>query len=125
MVRHFLARASAGEDLNYHGTGSRMQDFIYVADVADAVCRCVARNAQGVLNIASGRAISMKNLAATVVEAVDRPVRIVASGEPDGQEGRTALYSIEAARHTLAWEPATTLRRGLEQWRDSLADEST
>jgi len=120
VVHHFLARALAGGSLTYHGTGSRMQDFVYVDDVAEAVCRCVSSGAVGVFNIASGQAVSMKDLAAMVVEVVRQPIGVAPSGEPDDQEGLTAFYSIEAAAQALAWRPATTLRRGLERWCDYL-----
>lgn len=120
VVHRFLARALHGDNLTYHGTGSRMQDFIYVDDVADAVARCLATRAGGVFNIASGQPVTMKELAALVVEVTASDAAIQPSGAADPQEGRTALYSIGAAERILGWTPATPLRRGLELWRDHL-----
>jgi len=124
VVHHFLSRAIAGDSLTYHGTGSRMQDFVYVDDVAEAVCCCVSAGAEGVFNIASGQPVSMKELAARVAEVVGRSMHIGPSGEPDEQEGLTAFYSIEAAERVLAWKPATGLRTGLQRWCDCLASDS-
>lgn len=120
VVRHFLSSALAGEDLHYHGTGNRMQDFVFVEDVAEAVARSVPVRHGGVFNIASGEPVTMRRLAELVVEVAGTAARVVASGERDAQEGRTARYSIDAARSALGWEPATPLRRGLEAWRDHL-----
>lgn len=120
VARSFLTRALEGRDLSYHGSGSRMQDFVYVDDVAAAVARCLRADRSGVFNVASGEPITMRDLATTVAEVAGGKVGVVASGEPDPQEGRTALYDIDAARRVLSWAPATTLRHGLERWRDSL-----
>ncbi len=124
VVRHFLERAMAGERIEYHGSGSRMQDFVYVTDVADAVVRCLEAAADGVFNVASGRPVTMRELAevvaAVVGDEVGREVDIGPSGQPDPQEGLTADYAVDAIRST-GWEPRTTLREGLECWRDVLA----
>lgn len=120
VVRTFLTRALRGDDLLFHGSGSRMQDFVFVDDVADAVARCVVRRPRGVLNVASGRPVSMRELADTVVEATGATIAASASGEPDPQEGRTADYSIAAAVELLDWRPRTSLREGLCRWCEHL-----
>lgn len=120
VVHTFLQRALRGEELHFHGSGSRMQDFVFVDDVADAVARCVDRRPRAVLNIAAGRAVSMRELAATVAQAVGEPVAVRPSGRPDPQEGRTADYSIAAAAELIDWRPRTSLRVGLRRWCDQL-----
>jgi nucleoside-diphosphate-sugar epimerase len=122
VTRVFLTRALAGEPLTYHGSGSREQDFVYVADVADAAYRAVAAGADGVFNIAGGVPVSMRALAETIVEVVGGNVRVVPSGTEDPQEGRRARYSIDAAAAVLDWRPMTSLRHGLALWRDALRD---
>jgi UDP-glucose 4-epimerase len=122
---HFLTRALAGQELRYHGAGTRRQDFVYVDDVAAAVGRCVAAGADGVFNIASGTSVTMKELALTVAELVAEAtgdtVDVVPSGMPDAQEGLTARYAIDAARRAFGWRPETDLRDGLARWRDRLS----
>jgi nucleoside-diphosphate-sugar epimerase len=120
VTRVFLTRALAGEPLTYHGSGNREQDFVYVADVADAACRCVATHAGGTFNIAAGESISMRALAEMVAAVVGGGVPVLPSGRDDPQEGRRVCYSIEAAADALGWRPATPLRHGLELWRDAL-----
>lgn len=124
VVQHFLRRALAGEELTYHGSGDRMQDFVYVADVADAIAGCVAAAAAGVFNVASGRPVTMRELAALVAEVVGGGVVVRASGQPDPQEGQRASYAIEAAERAFGWRPATPLRDGLRKWRDALEEEA-
>jgi len=47
-----------------------------------------------------------------------------ASGRPDPQEGRSANYEIEAAERAFGWRPATSLKEGLQRWRDTLQTEA-
>ena len=116
VVRAFLTRALRGDDLHFHGDGTRMQDFVFVDDVAAAASRCVARRPRAVLNIAGGSPVSMKELAEAVVQATGAGVAVSPSGEPDPQEGRTADYSIDAAAELLDWRPVTPLTEGLRHW---------
>lgn len=123
VIQHFLRRAMAGEGLEYHGSGSRMQDFVYVGDVAEAIVRSVRTAGDGVFNIASGQPVSMRDLAATVADVAGGGVSVGPSGQADEQEGLTASYAIDAAARVLGWSPATTLAAGLTRWRDHLAAE--
>jgi len=120
VTRIFLTRALAGETLSYHGSGSREQDFVYVADVADAAYHALATAAAGVFNIAGGAPVSMRALAEMVAEVVGGGVRVVPSGKEDPQEGRRVSYSIDAAAAALRWRPMTSLRQGMALWRDAL-----
>ncbi len=123
VVQHFLRRAMAGERLEYHGSGSRMQDFVYVDDVASAIVSCVQTAPEGIFNVASGRPVSTRGLAAVVAEVVGGDIDVGPSGQTDEQEGLTANYSIDAAGRALGWSPATTLPEGLRRWRDHLLPE--
>ena len=113
VVQHFVSRAIAGENLAYHGTGSRMQDFVHVDDVAAAICRCVETRANGTFNVASGTPTCMRELAELVAEVAGGGIAVGPSGEPDPQEGLTAEYSIARARRVLGWQPKISLRSGL------------
>ena len=143
VVQLFLRRALAGEDLTYHGGGNRMQDFVHVSDVAAAIAACVAAHAAlatarsegsdpaagvtgatGVFNVASGRPVTMRQLAETVAEVVGGDVVVRASGQPDPQDGQSANYAIEAAERAFGWRPATSLKEGLQRWRDTLQTEA-
>ena len=55
VLRLFIERGLQDLPLQYHGTGSRQQDFTYVADVVDAVAKACRIQPRGIYNIASGR----------------------------------------------------------------------
>jgi UDP-glucose 4-epimerase len=124
VVKLFIERALGGLPLLYHGTGSREQDFTHAEDIAEAIRLALERRASGVYTIASGRPISMKQLAALVVRCVPRSASSVGpSGAPDPQESATARFAIRKAAEDLGWRPAISLEAGIRAWAQSLASE--
>lgn len=118
VLRLFLERAMHGQDLLYYGSGNRTQDFIAADDVA-AAARAAITNGRvnGVFNIASGSAISMRKLAQLVVESVPGGrSRVQASGAPDPQEAFRAEIDIAKARQELNWRPVVPLDVGIRNW---------
>ncbi|MGH9721280.1 MAG: hypothetical protein ACRD8O_13775, partial [Bryobacteraceae bacterium] len=68
----------------------------------------------GIFNIASAQPVSMKTLAELVVRAAPGcQSQVRPSGEPDTQEGATALVSIDKAARMLGWKPRTSLEDGI------------
>jgi len=114
VLKTFVENALQGLPLQYHGTGSRQQDFIHSLDVAEAVKCALVPGANGVYNVATGRPLTMKRLAQVTVASVPgcRSL-VVPSGRPDPQEGRRADYSIEKIQKDLGWKPQVTLTDGI------------
>lgn len=108
----FVARASRGEPLTWHGEGSRAQDFIHVDDVVAGCLVAATAPAPGPLyNLASGTATTMRTLAETI--AAQTGVPAAASGQPDPQDGVRWDISIERARAELGYAPRVALADGL------------
>jgi UDP-glucose 4-epimerase len=114
VMNLFIEKAIEDAPLLYHGSGERRQDFTYVDDVAEAISLAAEGGPGGIFNIATGRPVTMKQLAELVVDSVEGCTSVVQpSGEEDPQEQETALFSIEKARKDLGWEPKTSLKAGL------------
>jgi nucleoside-diphosphate-sugar epimerase len=122
----FLQRAIRGDDLFYHGSGERTQDFVSADDVARAITiALVYDDVRGVFNIASGAPVSMKRLAELVLEAVPSTgSRILPSGQPDPQEDYRAVIAIEKARSILGWSPSLSLPDGIRKWLKHMENEA-
>lgn len=118
VLRLFIDRAMAGQDLLYHGSGSRTQDFIAAKDVAIAARSAITnQHASGVFNIAGGSAIAMRDLAQMVVGSVAGSAsRVLASGEIDPQEHHRADIDIGKASRELVWSPRISLEEGIRAW---------
>lgn len=69
VISIFADRARAGRELTIFGDGQQTRDFVYVGDVARAIVAAADERAgTPVINIGTGRAISINELAAIIVE---------------------------------------------------------
>src|SRR6185295_8346459 len=79
VIPKFLLRAMAGRPMVVFGDGTQTRDFTFVSDTAAAIM--AAGLAEGVvgetINIGSGRAVSIAELAQIVGRVAGRPIEIV------------------------------------------------
>jgi UDP-glucose 4-epimerase len=118
VLRLFLERATANEPIQYHGSGSREQDFVHADDVAEAcVAAWATATGRSVVNVCSGAPVTRRELAELVVAAVPGSAsRTSGSGRPDPQEGARARYDKSRAHELLGWEPRISLTQGVADW---------
>ena len=116
VISIFCDRLSHGEGVDVFGDGLQTRDFVSVPDVVAALLAAMpaASPAAPVLNVCTGRAASVLELAGTVaelcgtkLEARRRPAR---SGEI-----RHSLGSPARAREALGLGPPIDLRAGLAE----------
>ena len=95
------------------GDGRQTRDFVYVADVARAVClACKEPKANGkVLNVASGTQTTVLALATVLGQVlqtdIDPTMARAKAGEVRFSQGDATL-----ARDTLGWQPEVSLNEG-------------
>jgi UDP-glucose 4-epimerase len=105
----FLRRAAEGKPLLIHGTGEQSRDFVHVRDVAEANIAAYDSEARGVrLNVGSGTAISVKEIADMISDRQEFGPRRVADAE-------ITLADLTRIRELLAWEPTVSFRAGLKE----------
>jgi len=125
VLLRFLDAALTGAPLRYYGSGARTQDFLHVDDIAEALLLAARARCSDRFLLASGSAITMRELAALVVEAAGSASPVEAAGAPDPEEGRVVRYRTERLTRKLGFRPAVPLRDGLAAWaaarRDALA----
>jgi dTDP-glucose 4,6-dehydratase len=106
------------------GNLSPSRDFTYVEDTVDGLLRIASCNGAigEVVNIGSGREISIEEIAQMVIGLIGRDVRVVVDQQrirPRGSEVERLLCDNRKARRILAWEPKVSLEDGLRrtiQW---------
>lgn len=113
----FCQQAIQNKTLQYHGSGTRMQDFTHVNDISSLIyCQLKSESfINGVFNISYGKPISMLNLAELIVKTTESNSEIKASGQIDKQENYKASYSIDKAKTILGWSPKITLQTGIKE----------
>lgn len=117
VLKIFVEKALANEDIEYHGTGSRQQDFTHVNDIAEAVLNCLKYQGKNdIFNISAGKPVSMKLLAEIILSLVPEfSGKIESSGMTDTQENYRALFDISKAEKKLNWKPGISLKEGISK----------
>ena len=117
-------RAAVSEQSFVMTEGRQKRDFIYAADVADAIFRAARYpNVEGkVINIGSGRAVALRSIARLIWEMTGAPPELLEIGKrplPSGENHDTQA-NIELAAEILNWSPRTSLESGLQRMIDSV-----
>ncbi|MDQ3147301.1 MAG: SDR family NAD(P)-dependent oxidoreductase [Actinomycetota bacterium] len=127
VIPTILSQLHAGAREIRLGTTSPTRDFNYVEDTVAgflAVARC-DRALGAVVNVGSGREISIGDLVAPLVavtgseaEVVTDPARV----RPTGSEVERLWCDNRRAREWAGWEPRVTLEEGLARTSDWVRD---
>jgi len=72
----FIRTALAEGNIRLFGEGEEQRDHIYVRDVVEIIKLCVLHRSTGVLNAASGKAVSFGDVARMVISAAGRDVKL-------------------------------------------------
>ena len=91
LIKKFLLASKKNKSVKIWGNGNNLRDFIYSEDVANIILKVLSRNnlANLPLNLGSGRGYSIKYLAETIRNIIDKNVKIVwQKNKPTGDKIR-------------------------------------
>jgi GDP-L-fucose synthase len=114
MIRKFHeAKSNNLDKVEIWGTGTPMREFLYVDDLADACVYLMNEyNESEIVNIGTGKDITIKELALTVKDVVDFNGDIYFNTEmPDGTPRK--LLDVSKLK-SLGWQYKTELKEGIE-----------
>lgn len=87
VLRKWIMKGLAKENIQVFGSGSRTQDFISVSDISRAYIQCIKnKNVSGTFNLASGNSISMLELAKLITKKFGNRYEFV--GNDDNENDR-------------------------------------
>lgn len=119
-VAQFFRNVMHAEPVVIYGDGEQTRDFLYVADLVDAILLADRTESPGeVFQIASGRETSIRTLVDTMKEVCAGFAFDVQYRPPRAGEILRNYASIEKARRVLGYDPKTQLKDGLRstwQW---------
>ncbi|WP_019120258.1 NAD-dependent epimerase/dehydratase family protein [Brevibacillus massiliensis] len=113
VIAIFADAIQKGLPLTINGDGEQTRDFIYVADVAEAIEVAFTKADNTVLNLSTGLPTSINELIDELVRLSGRPVeRHHAPNRPG--DIRFSYLCNEKMAEQLEWTPRFSLRAGLE-----------
>lgn len=122
MIRKFHeAKINGNEEVVMWGTGTPRREFLYVDDLADAICFLLEKTeAKDIynekishINVGAGEDVEIKELAAIIAEIVGYKGNIkYDTSKPDGMMRKL----MDSSRMTsLGWKHKTSLKEGIEK----------
>src|SRR5580698_5982783 len=113
VVAIFSDKLLRGEAVTVFGDGEQTRDFVYVDDVVDAFVRAGTRGGGLVLNVGTGKEVSVNELARVMGERAGSTTVPVHAPPRVGELDRSALDPERAAIH-LGWKAWTDLEAGVD-----------
>jgi nucleoside-diphosphate-sugar epimerase len=115
VISLFISALVDGRAPTIYGDGEQTRDFTYVANVVDGVMRaCQAGVSGAVLNVATGRRISLNQLFRLVCDLTGARVDAIYADSRAG-DVRDSQADISRARALLGYEPIVSLEEGLRR----------
>jgi len=111
MIRKFH---EAKDKVTLWGDGSAMREFLYVDDLAEAAFKCMVNyDSEEIINVGTGKDITIKELATTIADVVGFKGEIVwDTSKPNGTPRK--VLNVDKIK-SLGWEPKVSLREGIEK----------
>ncbi|MEM2995183.1 MAG: GDP-mannose 4,6-dehydratase [Candidatus Bathyarchaeia archaeon] len=112
------------------GDGLQTRDFVYVKDIAKAHMLAIEKpeTAGEVFNLGSGKGISIKELATTLVELIGKKLDVIYDNPPEGSassfqperirlqgELKNFVLDCRKAKEILGWASQTSFKDGLAE----------
>jgi nucleoside-diphosphate-sugar epimerase len=118
-----------GKRARYTG-GSEIRDFLHVEDVASAFCAFLTSDVEEVVNIASGRPVSTREVVERIAGKIGRMDLVdVGAAAISEVEPRVLLADTRRLTREIGWRPRYDLSSGLdhaiEWWKRRLEAESS
>lgn len=121
VIAKFTSRVAVGRPPIIYGSGEQTRDYIFVKDAVEAYILAMDSKHYGVLNIASGKEVSVNELAKKIIgyyapqiKATTEPIYI----EPRPNDIMRSCGDSTLARNVLGWRPKVKFDEGLALYTD-------
>lgn len=115
VITKFIERIKSNKPPIIYGSGLQTRDFIHVRDVAMAIMLSIERGLENeVLNIATGKPISIKSLAELIIRLANSPLKPIFT-KPRTGDIMHSYANIVKAEKLLGFKPRITLEEGLRE----------
>jgi nucleoside-diphosphate-sugar epimerase len=96
--------------------GSLIRDYLYVEDVADAFVSLLISDIEGVVNIASGQPITIRDLVNYIAEKINKKSLVqINNNSTDKNQAKSVLASTKRLNYEVQWLPIYSLDAALDK----------
>jgi nucleoside-diphosphate-sugar epimerase len=94
--------------------GEQLRDFLYVEDVAAAFVALLESDTEGVVNIASGEPIALKDIVYAIAEQLGRQDLVQLGAIPSStSDPKKLIANVERLKREVGFEPSFKLKQGI------------
>jgi dTDP-L-rhamnose 4-epimerase len=122
VIPALVRRVLSGQPPEVYEDGNESRDFVHVSDAVRATLLAIDGRARGAINVGSGEARSLLEVARVVAGAIGGPEPVV-TGKFRVGDVRHAYADLTHARDALGFEPAVAFVEALRELATGLADE--
>lgn len=124
VISKFIHRAMKNQNLIVQGSGSRIQNFIYIDDVVHAFSRAVQYNRSGLYIIGGPQSLSTLALAKKIIRHVRGTTSRILFRGSDVQEHYSLRVNLAKAKKELGYSPQFTVDKGLTAYINFLKNDA-
>lgn len=114
VITKFLERIKNNESLKIFGDGMQTRDFVSIQDVINSIHNAMSYNKNGVFNIASGKIITVKELAELMILLSKKKLDIQHVPLKKG-DIRYSDADISQAKENLGYVPKIKIKDGIKK----------
>jgi len=114
VITKFLERIKENKSIIIFGDGKQTRDFISVHDVIDSIQNAITYKKNGIFNIASGKSISINDLAKLMISLSGKELDIQIMSSKKG-DIRFNQADISFAKKKLLFIPKIELKNGIKE----------
>lgn len=91
-----------------------IRDYIYVKDVASAICKCLFSNYTGFVNVAGGEKTTIGKITEVIKANIETTAKIYYKSEEECKQNMCSCADISVLK-SLGWEKQYSLNEGLKE----------
>jgi dTDP-L-rhamnose 4-epimerase len=120
VLRTFFRRATARQSIEVYEDGKMLRDFVFVADVVEALTRSLNNEKAfgAMLNVGLGQAITLHDIARQMFRSLKIEPQLGGSGRYRVGDIRHAVADVRRLQQTLDFVPQTSFVEGLQAYVD-------
>jgi UDP-glucose 4-epimerase len=115
VITKFIKKVANNEPLEIYGDGMQTRDFVAIQNVVDAIHKAILYGKSGTYNIASGKSVTIKELAEFMISSSGKNLKIQYVAPKKG-DIRYSQADITLAKKELRYSPKV----GLEEIKNLL-----